>query len=494
MTISTDRLSQFFEHLKNLTFWQRLFKWSRFTALAFDAYEEFKLLLSEFTNSTREVDTLNTQLTILKKDNEHLKSSQCELESQIQSLREKAVEQANTISHLTSSLATKEEALRQTQDKAARQETEIMALKEKQASTAQALSQLNSMLATKEESLKQAETKLKERDISIATLNEKVTQLFQENTRLREENASLTQSEEERKSKYEANVASLNAIREQIQADRAKEIAEANQKEILRITKLQETWANHQESTKNAIKLICEKYTIEYVEQVPFRGEPDNTLKICDEYVIFDAKSPGNDDLANFPTYIKSQAEAVKKYVKQENVRKDIYLVVPSNTVEVIDRFSYNMADYTVYVVTLDALEPIILSLKKLEEYEFIEQLSPEERDNICRVIGKFAHMTKRRIQIDQFFERQFLEVLSKCEADLPRDILQKVIEYERSEKLNPPMEKRAKRISSSELESDSQKIRKEAEAKSIAFPASVQQDIKNLPLYTDETTGDGNK
>ena len=147
------------------------------------------------------------------------------------------------------------------------------------------------------------------------------------------------------------------------------------------------------------------------------------------------------------------------------------------------------MADYTVYVVTLDALEPIILSLKKLEEYEFVEQLSPEERDNICRVIGKFAHVTKRRIQIDQFFERQFLEVLSKCEADLPRDILEKVVDYERSEKLNPPQEKRAKLISSSELEADSKKIRKEAEAKAIAFPASVQQGIKSLPLYNDQST-----
>jgi hypothetical protein len=84
------------------------------------------------------------------------------------------------------------------------------------------------------------------------------------------------------------------------------------------------------------------------------------------------------------------------------------------------------MADYNVYIVTLEALEPLILSLKKLEEYEFVEQLTPEERDNICRVIGKFAHMTKRRIQIDQFFGRQFLEILTKCESDLLVSFLRK--------------------------------------------------------------------
>lgn len=181
------------------------------------------------------------------------------------------------------------------------------------------------------------------------------------------------------------------------------------------------------------------------------------------------------------------QTESVKKYIKEDNVKKDIFLVIPSNTVDVIAPCLYNMGDYNVYVVTLDALEPIILSLKKLEEYEFVEQLTPEERENICRVIGKFAHMTKRRIQIDQFFGRQFLEILTRCESDLPRDVLEKVVEYEKSEKLNPPVDKRAKLISSEELEVDSQRIRKEAEAKAIAFPASIQEDIKSLPLYRDD-------
>ncbi|TRZ64242.1 MAG: hypothetical protein D4Q79_01955, partial [Spirochaetia bacterium] len=177
--------------------------------------------------------------------------------------------------------------------------------------------------------------------------------------------------------------------------------------------------------------------------------------------------------------------------IKEENVKKDIFLVIPSNTVDVINQFSFNMADYNVYVVTLDALEPIILSLKKIEEYEFVEQFSPDERDNIYRVIGKFAHITKRRIQIDQFFGHQFLDILSKCETDLPRDVLEKVIEYERSEKLNPPQEKRAKLISNIELEVDSRKLKKEAEAKEIVFPTSIQQDIKSLPLYTgDESSG----
>ena len=84
-----------------------------------------------------------------------------------------------------------------------------------------------------------------------------------------------------------------------------------------------------------------------------------------------------------------------------------------------------------------------------------------------------------------------FRSILTKCEVDLPRDLRVKVVEYEKSEKLNPPLEKRAKLISSEELEMDSQRIRKEAEAKAIAFPASIQQHIKILPLYGEEKKDD---
>jgi hypothetical protein len=145
------------------------------------------------------------------------------------------------------------------------------------------------------------------------------------------------------------------------------------------------------------------------------------------------------------------------------------------------------MAGYNVYIVTLDVLEPLILALKRIEDYEFITQLTPEERENICRIIGKFAHMTKRRIQIDHFFTREFLGILSKCEANLPSEIIDKVIEFEKAEKLNPPQERRAKQILAKNLELDNEKTQKEAEAKGIIFPAALQKDLKSLPLYESE-------
>ena len=138
------------------------------------------------------------------------------------------------------------------------------------------------------------------------------------------------------------------------------------------------------------------------------------------------------------------------------------------------------MGDYNVFIVTKDSLEPIILSLQKIENYQFAEQLNPEERENICRVIGKFAHTTKRKIQIDQFFANEFLELLVRCKNDLPEDILKQVIEYEKAEKLNPPPEKKAKQILTKDLQDKNDLINAEANIRGVAIPLNFEE-FKNL-------------
>ena len=44
-----------------------------------------------------------------------------------------------------------------------------------------------------------------------------------------------------------------------------------------------------------------------------------------DQLIIFDAKSPANDELSNFPKYIKDQTENLKKYAKHENVKRSFF-------------------------------------------------------------------------------------------------------------------------------------------------------------------------
>jgi len=389
MNNSYDNLRNFFERIKSMSFWQRVFYWSAIKALSYDAYEEFKSL-------SESVSGLNQQIasgeTILRDHEKNL---------QILSARINDLTAANQ-----------------------KQENRIINL----------------------------EADLKKISAEKAEMANKITR--------------YEQTEQTRAEEYQKNVSGVNAVRTGLESDRQKINDERVREKEESFEKMKQTWRNHEEAVKTAIKNICQSQLIEYVREVPFKGKPDNTINIAGEYVIFDAKSPAGDDLENFPKYLKIQTESVNKYIKQENVKNDIFLVVPSNTVDVISQFSYKMGDYNVYIVTIDALEPVILSLKKIEDYEFVDQMTPDERENICRIIGKFSHTAKRKIMIDYFFSFQFLDILSKCNLSLPDDIYKSVIEFEKSEKLNPPQEKRAKQILMEDLLAESERLAIEAKAR----------------------------
>ena len=300
-------------------------------------------------------------------------------------------------------------------------------------------------------------TRLEERDNKITELSSKVQALEAQQENLR------------KRSDVELN--RLMQSRDSFENDKQKLHEEQLAKQKERFEKMKLTWSTHEAQVEQDIRALCDRHIIKYLEDVPFHGRPDNAIKICEEIIIFDAKSPANDDLNNFPKYIQSQAENAKKYANKEGVRKDVYLVVPSTTVEVIKQWTYELADYTVYIITRDALEPVLLSLKRLEDYEFAEQLSPEERTSIVRLLAKFAHNSKRKIQIDQFFADEFLQLLKRCERELPADFQQEVVEMEKQQKLNPPMENRKKMISTTTLLDQHLQTNAEAGVRHIQIP-----------------------
>ena len=340
--------------------------------------------------------------------------------------------------------------------------------------------ELEKNLTAKELSIKELE---KDRDIlniQIKSLDEVKTKkteletilrsISDERNDLKNQNIKLNNEEEKRKLDSKKEIEALITLKQSAEDEKqALNSIRVREKEE-EFEKMKSQWIKHEKDVENYLKEICRNYVIKYVGQEEFphpRNKPDNSIEIMDQLIVFDAKSPSNNNLENFPKYIKDQTENLKKYAKHDDVKNDLFLVIPSNTLHVINQFSYRIGDYNVFVITKDALEPIILSLKKIEEYEFVDKLSPEERDNVCSIIGKFAHTTKRRIQIDNFFQREFLSTLDKAKK-LPREILESVIEFENAEKLNPPIEKRKKTILTKDLKDQVDEIEKDMETRNI--------------------------
>ncbi|MBI1769038.1 MAG: hypothetical protein HYR67_11750 [Bacteroidetes bacterium] len=439
MNANFDNIKRLFESLKGIGFIERIFGWSRIKNQMIDASADLQKLISRIESSTQADNSLSIERATSKGLNE-------------------------SVTRLT---------------------TEVQVLKESN----KQIESLQRELTTASEQNKIFLKRGTELSNELSVLRERLEATERELQKNIQQNTQLLKDEEFRKQDHAKAVDSLKNIQDRIQNDRNRELQERKDAEINRIHKLRETWTAHQENVKNTIKTICSKHTIEYVERVPFKGEPDNTLKISNEFVVFDAKSPAGEDLSNFRNYLKNQAESAKKYAKEADVKKDIFLVVPTNTLESLDQYVFRLADYNVFVISIDSLEPVILSLLKIEDYEFAEQLSPEERENICRVLGKFVHLSKRRIQIDGFFTRQFFELVYRSAADLPKDFLDKVSEFEIAEKINPPIERRAKQISVKELEQETSSLKNEANAKGIVTEESVLSNrLNKLPLYSAES------
>ena len=340
--------------------------------------------------------------------------------------------------------------------------------------------ELEKNLSFKESSIKELE---KERDIlnvqiksfdelkiKKAELETTLRSISDERNDLKNKNIKLNNEEEKRILDSKKEIEALITLKQSAEDEKqALNNIRVNEKEE-EFEEMKRQWVKHEKDVENYLREICRNYIIKYVGQEEFphpRNKPDNSIEIMDQLIVFDAKSPSNNNLDNFPKYIKDQTENLKKYAKHDDVKNDLFLVIPSNTLHVIDQFSYKIGEYNVFIITKDALEPIILSLKKIEEYEFVDKLSPEERDNVCSVIGKFAHTTKRRIQIDNFFQREFLSTLDKAKK-LPREILESVIEFENAEKLNPPIEKRKKTIFTKDLKDQVNDIEKDMEIRNI--------------------------
>jgi hypothetical protein len=444
-----EALRRLLERLKGMGLWARLFQWGEIKSLLVDANGDLQRVTPTLDNLRQSLQKTESQLEVERADSRNLR-----------------------------------ENFQQTKG-------ELLALREQQSLWMKDKEELQKKLAALD---KENETYLR-RGIELKQQHEGLSAQLQA---VQSELTRLKAEDEQRNKLYEQSIANFNKLTEGQRKREEEEKNEKHRQEIERLKRLKETWSNHEEHVKSRIKAIAARHAIDYVDKVPFRGNPDNTLRIKEEFIVFDAKSPYGEDLTNFPNYLKTQVEHVIKYVREEDVRKEVFLVVPTNTLDSLEQFEYKLADYTVYVISLDALEPIMLALKKIEEYEFAEQLSPEERENICRVIGKFVHLSKRRIQIDGFFAKQFFELVYRSEADLPKEMLDKVVEFEKSEKLNPPTERRSKQISTRELEGETERLKSEANQKGILTQDStLSRELNKLPLYTvtkpEDTKDQGN-
>lgn len=298
--------------------------------------------------------------------------------------------------------------------------------------------------------------------IWCASLYSKVIALEKRKSELETEKNLWETEKTARVSEYDSQIRSLLQAREELNQERAqvREDQIRKQKELFERKKM--NWAEHEDRATDALKVICRKLDLNFFDKssFPLAKRPDFAIELAGQYVIFDAKAPSDpENVSYFPEYLKKQAEALEKYLKQEGVRKEGFLVVPSDSLTQLGgRFFFEIGGHQIYVVPPESLEAILRLLRKIEDFEVIEGLGPEEQDSIATYIGQSNRLMKRRVQIDQFLSKKMIDVLQSGEA-LPEEIRDRVLNKEKSFAINPPRVDRGKNLSTSEIEKDQIKL-----------------------------------
>jgi hypothetical protein len=302
------------------------------------------------------------------------------------------------------------------------------------------------------ERLLTAETSVQHLREDNASLRAEMKPLQQRAEQHERESGRLRELDEQRGREHERKILQANQLWQQLESDRRRVQAERQAEITARYEEVKRNWSVHEDLVRQRIRDICTRHQIEYKDDHPLDKKPDCVIMINGEYVIFDAKAPGDPSKSeSFPTYVRNQTAEMEKYANQAGVRKEVFLVVPSEVTHRLSQLIYEIAGYRVHVITPDALEPIIFGLKRLETYENLNELSPEERELICGVIGKFVHLTKRRVQIDQHWAFEVLSMLSKARS-LPQDFTDMIRKYEQSGLYNPEPDRRGRSVADERL------------------------------------------
>lgn len=216
-----------------------------------------------------------------------------------------------------------------------------------------------------------------------------------------------------------------NATRS-LEEERARVIREDEERRRSAEEERDRVWAEHEKNVIARLTSLCKlpqlgfsHYTNVDVPKDFVSLKPDFMIEFLDQYIIFDAKASKADSLQTYiTTAVKTTIQKVKKYPK---IASMIFLVVPSQAISELKNYVYPSEGYTVYVISPEALAPILAELKHITKYEYVEQMDPKQRENIVQLIADFDFHVNLRNAADILLAKQGTQILEKAQQMDPK-------------------------------------------------------------------------
>lgn len=289
--------------------------------------------------------------------------------------------------------------------------------------------------------------------------------------------AKFETTEEQRQKRQEDLTLKLEEARSALEDEKRRIRRDDELKQAEALQERDRMWNEHEQTVNAALREICQKpqYAFRAFDNANlpegFDGslKPDYMIEFLGQHIVFDAKVTRSQDINN---YIREAVKSTAKKVKgNPAIYPVIFLVIPTDAVAEMKQLTFVEGGFTFFVISPDALEPILASFKKITAYELADQFDPQERESIVNWIAELDFHINARNSFDVLLAEMGAKMLTDTRRLNP-ELAEEV--GRRQEKMKaptlPPSE--MKRLISSivvrtekiaELTEPSAKVRKQA-------------------------------
>lgn len=221
--------------------------------------------------------------------------------------------------------------------------------------------------------------------------------LQKENDKTKEELAQYRAQEKKREEDFQNRITKLEQSRQALEDEQRRIRREDEAEQAAAIAARDSIWNEHEASVLALLAELCQKPELTFKtydnKNLPegWSGglKPDFMLELLDFFVVFDAKSSRSENLQNYlAENVKKTAE---KLQKQSRIYSSVFFIVPTQAISELKKLHYFEQGFSFFIISPEALAPILASFKKIESYEFAENLTPEQRENIVNLIAELS-------------------------------------------------------------------------------------------------------
>lgn len=279
-------------------------------------------------------------------------------------------------------------------------------------------------------------------------LNDELTDL---RVKYRSEKIKLEEERKQQEKGADERYAKLEAAEKSFKEEKQRVIREDEE----RMKRLEEErdrqWKEHEIDVISSLTELCKQPYHQFTSfsnknlPIEFDGslEPDFMIELFKgEYVIFDAKA--NKARGRIQAYIDEQIKKTTTKLKNKGgIYPHVFLVVPMEGIGEIKKHVIKNGDFLFYIVSKEALSPILAALKRISGYQLAEKLDPQKRENIVNALADLATHVSFRNAFELVMSKMGIETLERVAKTDP----ELAIEVSKAEKKFVPTASEIKRL-----------------------------------------------